>query len=55
MAAAELLRVADAENPGGARLAVQLAGELLGFLPVGDVRQHLALDETAHRVAHQLV
>lgn len=48
-------RVADAEDPGRAGLEIEFAGKFLGLLPFIDVRQHLALDETAHRIPDQLM
>src|SRR5690606_8589898 len=55
MAAAELFREADTENPGIAGLFVQRTGKLLRFLPFVDVRQDLALNEALDRVADQLM
>ncbi|MNG07183.1 hypothetical protein D3C84_904720 [compost metagenome] len=55
MAATQGLRVTDAEDAGSAGLEVQLAGELLGLFPFGDMGQDFPLDETTHRIPDQLV
>ena len=53
--AAVLLGEADAEQPRGRGLPVELARELARFVPGRRVRQDLALDEAPHRVAVGLV
>ncbi|MCY1288413.1 hypothetical protein D9M70_374510 [compost metagenome] len=55
MATAVALRITDAEDAGGTRLEVELAGKFFGFLPFGDVGQDFPFDEAAHRIANQLM
>ncbi|MNY51940.1 hypothetical protein D3C86_1875740 [compost metagenome] len=55
MTATKPLRVTDTKNPGGTGLEVQLAGEFLGLFPFVYVRQDFPLNETPHRIAHQLL
>ena len=52
--AADSLGNARAEQARLARLAMQLAGEVAGALPLVDVRQDLAFDEVAHRLSQLL-
>ena len=53
-AAADRLGEARAEQPGLAGLAVQLARQLAGALPLVDVRQDLAFGEGAHGLSQLL-
>src|SRR5258706_10616734 len=53
--AAVFFREAEAEQPGRRGLAVELAREFARFVPFSRVRQDLALDKAAHRVAPGLV